>query len=320
MDVQSTRTESAQAGQLIPQNTQQAGLNAGMIDLFAAALANSEQRSDTLDPDARRERRQARDPQDHDPADGYVESPRAPAPPPPHEKTRAAAEPQVQNAQNRDTPVKPQAADPASAPTRPTPPGTQRADQWAPNPTPRAATGTGAPSIDIDRSPTQMTQPRVTAPTSALTTQAATGPTAPALVSTDDLTAATARLTAPTALTSRGTGEVTGQTAGQTAGQTIGQAAGQTTSLAPGQTVGQPAGQANSATSTPVLADGQEANHDANTETRGAARAAGTTGTLPPTTGREIINDLPAATARLRSDAPGPRANTPGAVTQTTAN
>ena len=72
MDVQSTRTESAQAGQLIPQNTQQAGLNAGMINLFAAALANSEQRLDTLDPDARRERRQARDPQDHDPADGYV--------------------------------------------------------------------------------------------------------------------------------------------------------------------------------------------------------------------------------------------------------
>ena len=68
------------------------------------------------------------------------------------------------------------------------------------------------------------------------------------------------------------------------------------------------------------MADGQEANHDANTETRGAARAAGKTGTLPPTTGREIINDLPAATARLRSDAPGPRANTPGAVTQTTAN
>ena len=60
MDVQSTRTGAAQAGRLAPQSAQQAGQAAGMIDLFAAALANSEQKLDSIDPDARG-RRQERD-------------------------------------------------------------------------------------------------------------------------------------------------------------------------------------------------------------------------------------------------------------------
>ena len=147
MDVQSTRTEPAQAGQTIPQHTRQAGQNAGMIDLFAAALANSEQRLDTLDPDARRERRQARDPHDHDPTDGYFDGPRAPEPSPKYDQARAAAEPRAENARNHEMPAKPQKTDPAGPPERPTtPPPSARTDppprRYGPPPTraPRRST------------------------------------------------------------------------------------------------------------------------------------------------------------------------------------
>ena len=318
MDVQSTRTEPAQAGQTIPQHTRQAGQNAGMIDLFAAALANSEQRLDTLDPDARRERRQARDPHDHDPTDGYFDGPRAPEPSPKYDQARAAAEPRAENARNHEMPAKPQKTDPAGPPERPTTPAIQRADRS----TPQAAANPGATALDGGRAATQMAPPRVAAPTSALTAQSATGPAAPTLVSTDDLTAATARLTAPNTLTPRGAGEAAGQNAGQNTGQNtglnIGQT-GQTASLAPGHA----AGQAKPATGAPVLADGQGSNPDANTEARspaGAARATEPAALSSPTTGREAITDLPAAAARVRGDAPSLRANSPGAVSQTTAS
>ena len=60
MDVQSTRTGVPKPADWPPKSAQQAGQAAGMIDLFAAALANSEQKLDSIDPT--RGRRRARDP------------------------------------------------------------------------------------------------------------------------------------------------------------------------------------------------------------------------------------------------------------------
>ena len=79
MDVQSTRTGMAQAGRLAPQSAQQAGQAAGMIDLFAAALANSEQNLDSIDPDARG-RRQERDRRELEPLASQDDNRRRPAP------------------------------------------------------------------------------------------------------------------------------------------------------------------------------------------------------------------------------------------------
>ena len=79
MDVQSTRTGAAQAGRLAPQSAQQTGHAAGMIDLFAAALANSEQKLDSIDPDAR-ERRQERDRREPEPLASQDDNRRRSAP------------------------------------------------------------------------------------------------------------------------------------------------------------------------------------------------------------------------------------------------
>ena len=381
MDVQSTRTGAAQAGRLAPQSSQQAGHATGMIDLFAAALANSEQKLDSIDSDARG-RRQERDRREPEPLASQDDNRRRPAPTQDRDHTADAPKARLNDARpsspasprddatreaekaprdDADQDLSPaneevvapgqndQAADddvPAAqlgtaqavptqgAATTPLTDAAQRIGQIATAPAPsgnannaptgqsmshapiaaaakrdvkQAALGQkqtrqtsssqGQLAIDTSRAPIQMTLPRVIAPNAALPAENNARQTASTLVSTDDLTAATARLTAPSKPSPRGN---TGETAGQ--------------------------GKPNPATT--ALSDGQSTRLDGQLETRGTARVSTTAATLAqnhgqgasssatqtltpqptslqndalaPAATRPVIEDLTAATARVR--------------------
>jgi flagellar hook-length control protein FliK len=335
-----------------------------MIDLFAAALANSEQKLDSIDPDARG-RRQERDRREPEPLASQDDNRRRPAPTQDRDHTADAPKTRLHDARpsspasprddatreaekaprdDADQDLSPaneevvapgqndQAADDdvpaaqlgtaqavptqgaATTPfaTAPAPSGnannapTGQSMSHAPvaaaakrdvkqaalgqKQTRQTTSSQGQLAIDTSRAPIQMTLPRVIAPNAALPAENNAGQTASTLVSTDDLTVATARLTAPSKPSPRGN---TGENAGQ------GKPNPATTALSDGQI--ETRGTARVSTTAATLAQnhGQGASSSA-TQTLTPQPTSLQNDALAPAATRPVIEDLTAATARVR--------------------
>ena len=171
----------------------------------------------------------------------------------------------------------------------------------------------GQLAIDASRAPIQMTLPRVIASNANLSAESSAGQTASTLGSTDDLTAATARLTAPSKPSPHGnTGETAGQGKPKPAAITLSD--GRTTRLDGQMKTG---GTARVSSTAATLAQNRA---------QGASSSAIQTSTPQPTSlqndalaqaaTRPIIEDLTAATARVRGGVDRPAGGTGATSTQ----